>query len=513
MKSKNKLIEQLKGALEENRVLTDLEDRYVYSFEKIFMEQPHPMPDVVVRVSSSEEVEDVSRLAEREDILLVERGKQYPHIPKGSSKLLILLDNSKIPSLGNTIKKGKKKDEIIANLHKLRKTGYGTYRNLALGLKSVFLNKSFNKCLESTICSGYCTVASSFDGIETWSSKGRMLLIKGVMKGELNLSKKVIDSLYSCTKCGLCFAQCFQELDLQEAIIATRRHIAEKNMVPQAFQAATKNIFDYGDPGAVPIERRLSWMKKISNSRIPDEAENLYWVGCMVANRTPKTAKAFFNILSRASMDFTMLAEKEGCCGYVLFSAGLWDEAKKVADTAIEKIEKTKAEALITPCAGCYYTFTKLYPETLDVSVPIEIHHTSQFLEKMIKQGDITLKALNEPVTYHDPCSLGRHSKVFEAPRNVLRAIPKLKFIEMHLNRERARCCGGGGGLWTFNHRVSMDTARTRLKEDLVPINVNTLTTACPQCQMNFQFVSKKSSPLKIYDITEIIERVMVAEN
>jgi Fe-S oxidoreductase len=127
-------------------------------------------------------------------------------------------------------------------------------------------------------------------------------------------------------------------------------------------------------------------------------------------------------------------------------------------------------------------------------------------VESLIKSGKLELKSLNFPVSYHDPCSLGRHSRVFDAPRNVLKAIPDLELVEMPLNRQLARCCGGGGGLWSFNHQVSMNSALDRLK-DLQTLEVDVLTTACPLCQMNFHYTSvRKSIPIKLYDITEMVE-------
>ncbi|MFX1387718.1 MAG: (Fe-S)-binding protein, partial [Promethearchaeota archaeon] len=363
---------------------------------------------------------------------------------------------------------------------------------------------------QCTTCSGYCTVSPSFNGIETWSSKGRMLVIRGIMKGDLTFSDKIVDILFNCTKCGLCFAQCFQDLEFHEAILYLRHKIAEENLVPQIFHIAAKNIFEHGDPSAIPVNRRVSRIKNFSKLNLPEKAENLGWLGCTVATRTPKTADSFINILNQTETEFTMLGKEEGCCGYVLISSGLWKEAEKNAKGVIERVEKTNAKSLITPCSGCYYTFTRLYPEILDLQMPCEILHTSQFFEKLLKNEKIKLKPLELNVTYHDPCSLGRHSKVYEPPRNILKAIPSLKLIEMPFNRKYARCCGGGGGLWSFNNTVSLESTQTRLKEDLIPTNVDILTTACPQCQVNFRFASHMKTladqALKIYDITELLD-------
>ncbi|MFX0014802.1 MAG: heterodisulfide reductase-related iron-sulfur binding cluster [Promethearchaeota archaeon] len=503
------MIEQLKQISSKIQVLTDSEDRYVYSFEQIFMDQAYPMPDIVVKVYSADQKKKVLETADKENVTLIQRGN-HQSSTFTSSNIIILLDDVKIPTPDNKITKNREKSDLHNNLFKLLRISHGTYRNFALAVQTLFLQKFGNTCLQSSICSDYCTVTPFFNGIESYSARGRGLLIKGVMKGELDLTNKITDILYTCSKCGRCFGECFQKSDLHEAIVHMRRHIVENNMAPEVFYSTANNILEFGDPSAVPIERRLAWTKNVPITKLPKHADHLYFIGCVVANRTPNTARAFFNILTNTKQNFTTLGKDEGCCGYVLLASGLWDEAKQAANELINRIEKTKADSVITPCAGCYYTFTRLYPEILDVSVPCKTFHSTQFLEKMIKNGQIELRELKQKITYHDPCSLGRHSNVFDAPRNVLKAIPELKLVEMPFNRNKSRCCGGGGGLWTYNHNVSMNSAHMRLKEDFSSVNVDLLTTACPQCQMNFYITArKKSIPLEIKDIAEIIEAAM----
>jgi len=493
------VIEHLKQIVKSGQILTDPEDLHVYSFEKIF-EKQNPTLDIIVKTLSSKESQKILALAGKEGFTIVKRGE--PINRQTIRKPLVLLDDIPNTELGLFPEKRGERTEI---LNEIRERGHGSPRNLALALKALFLKKNLAKCEECKTCSGFCTVASSFEGVETWSSKGRALIIRGLQNGELPISKKVVDVLYTCTECGLCFAQCFEDLELNEAILATRHQIAEKGLTPEVFHETAKNIIEVGDPGAVSVERRLSWMKNLPFQPLPTKAEVLYWVGCMVADRTPKTAKSFFKILNHANVNFTTLKEREGCCGYVLLSTGLWNEAKKIAKEILEKIEKTRVKTLVTTCAGCYYTFTKLYPEILGVSLPCEILHSSQFIENLIENGKLELRSLNLRVSYHDPCSLGRHGGVFNAPRNVLEAIPDLTLAEMPLNRQLARCCGGGGGLWSFNHQVSMNSAYLRLK-DLQPLKADALTTACPLCQMNFRYTSiRKSVPTKVCDITEIV--------
>ncbi|UCC18846.1 MAG: (Fe-S)-binding protein [Promethearchaeota archaeon] len=511
--SKFELIGKLNQILKKGQLLTDLEDLYVYSFEKIFLDQIYIKPDIVVRNPSLTEENEIKNLAEKDEIILIERGENIFPPLKNISTPIILLDKVEIPKLESCFDNAIQKDNFLLSSKKFPLSGYGTYRNLASAIQNLFIGKTLSKCQNCTTCSGYCTVNPSFNGVETYSSKGRMLVSRGIMKGDLNISEKVVDIIYNCTKCGLCFAQCFQDLEFHEAILHLRSRIAKSNLVPEIFHTATNNIFEHGDPSAIPASRRLSRVKNYNKLNLPTTAENLCWLGCTVATRTPKTAESLLNILTHINIDYTMLGEEEGCCGYVLISAGLWEEANKVAISAIERIQKTKAKSLITPCSGCYYTFTRLYPEILDVHIPCEILHTSQFLEKLIKNERVNLNPLDINVTYHDPCSLGRHSKVYDAPRNILKSIPNLKLKEMPMNRNCARCCGGGGGLWSYNNNVSLESTQTRLKEDFFPLDVNILATACPQCQLNFRFASRiknfANRSLKICDITELFELSM----
>ena len=497
------VIKQLESIVKPERILTDPEDLYVYSFGKIFQRQ-NPVPNMVVRAISPKETQEVMELSRRAGLTIEERGETSSLLNR--TEPVILLDNIATPELKESLEE---KEEAIEILEEIRKRGYGTPRNSALALKALLLKKTFAENKECDSYKGYCTVASSFDGIETWSSKGRVVIVRGLQNGELEISKKIVDVLYTCTECGLCFARCSEDLKVHEAILATRRYIAEKGLIPKVFDETAKNIKETGDPGAAPVKHRLSWTKNLPIQTPPKKAKTLYWVGCMVADRTPETAKAFFNIMNHANVEFTMLMKREGCCGYILLSTGLWDEAEKNAEKVLSGIEETRAETLVTSCAGCYYAFKKLYPKILGMSLPCKVLHSTHFIEDLIKNGRLDLKKLDARVTYHDPCSLGRHGEVYDAPRNVLEALPGLTFAEMELNRQRSRCGGGGGGLWSFNHKISMESAYLRLN-DLQPLNVDMLTTACPLCQMNFRYASsRKSLPVRVCDITEIVESAL----
>jgi len=500
------VIEHLKQIVKPEQILTDLEDLYVYSFEQIYRERCMLKVDAVVKTESPEEIEKVMSLASEKGFVVARRGKTIDL--KETSKPIVVLDDSGILSLTSFEKREKASAEDIKEF---RETESGTLKKLGLGQKLLFLSKPTTKCQECDICSSYCIVASYFNGVETWSAKGRMLLIRGMTKGELSISPKIVDILYTCSNCGLCFAECLQYSELHKAIRAARRRITLEGFAPQIFKVAAENILKVGDPGGGSSQKRLSWLKMVSNPHFKKKANVLYWVGCTVATRTPNTAKAVANILNCAKVDFTLLGKKEGCCGYVLLASGLWNEAKKNATKLVEKVTETGAKLMVISCAGCYYTFSRLFPEILDIEMPCNVLHTSQFIENLMREGRLNLESFDERIAYHDPCSLGRHANVYDAPRNVLNKIPRLRFVEMPLNKSRSRCCGGGGGLWSYNNRVSMNSAFNRLARDVVPLNVNVLATACPTCQMNLRYASiRYLIPVRICDFAEIVDSAIV---
>jgi len=505
MPLKSSVLEGFKRIVGETNVLTDAEDLYVYSFEHYFRVPQHRRLDVVVRVSSDEQERKVTELAEREGLNLVRRGAKSSNIVEAGKAIVVLLDNAVQPELETV---DIKKELRTTEDEKIHRTGHGTFRNLALALKFFLSSLPAQKCIDCNVCSGYCTVSSSFNGIETWSSKGRTLLTQALFNGALQSSLKLVDVLYTCSLCGLCFAQCFETTQVRKAIMDARYSLAEKKRAPELFARVAKNIFDVGDPGGMPSNKRVAWTEQLKQKGFfPKRADVLYWVGCVVSTRTPNTARALGNVLNRAQVDFTFLGEREGCCGYVLLAAGLWSEARENAAKLFERVKATRAETVVTPCAGCYYTFTKMYPEILNIELPCRVMHASQYVECLIEESKIVPRSLDWKVTYHDPCSLGRHSNIFASPRNVLNAVPDLEFIEMTLNKKRARCCGAGGGLWSFNNSVAMSSATERLVKDAAPLGVSGLITTCPTCHINFRYASvKKSIGIKVYDITEVIE-------
>ncbi len=513
MLSNRSLIDDITRIVGTEKVLTDAEDIYVYSFEHLFREKRYTNLIAVVRVSSEEELRKVEELAQQEEgVTVVRRSNWKPELHE-VTPTTVLIDDVIQPDL--TVSREPRKEYRFELQKRLEANGNGAFGEYAFALKSFYASLPAQTHLDSEVCTGYCTVASYFNGIETWSSKGRTILTRALNSSDLPPSNKLVDVLYTCSLCGLCFAQYSESTEIRKAILETRHRLAEEKYAPELFRATAKNIFEFGDPSGMPPSKRVAWIERLpKGGAFPKTASVLYWSGCVGSTRTPNAARALGNILTRAQVNFTSLSEREGCCGYVLLAAGLWDDAKENARRLIQRVKQTKAETLVTPCSGCYYTFTKLYPEILHVELPFQVLHATQFTERLIEEERIILQSLDWRVTYHDPCSLGRHCKVYDSPRKVLKAVPSLDFVEMSLNRDRSRCCGGGGGVWSFNNRVAVNAATEKLAKDVAPLAVSALCTTCPTCHMNFRYAAvRKSMGIKIYDVMEVIEAALESPN
>lgn len=224
----------------------------------------------------------------------------------------------------------------------------------------------------------------------------------------------------------------------------------------------------------------------------------IYFRGCVAREKLTGIQKATEEILKHADIDYKIL-EDESCCGSFLLRTGFVDDAKDVMQTTFNKI---KGEKILTSCAGCYKTFKKDYEEILGVE--IDVMHTSQLFNDLIKNEKLKVTFLDEKVTYHDPCHLGRHLEEYDAPRSVLKTITDL--TEMERNKENARCCGAGGGVKSAHPEITEYISEMRIK-DAEEINAEIIITSCPFCILNLD--SACEGRKKVLDLSEIILKSM----
>ena len=307
-----------------------------------------------------------------------------------------------------------------------------------------------------------------------------------------------------CTQCYRCRELCTEGLEIPKLIMALRELALKNAVAPESVYSVSKAIKKFDSTYQSQTRTKETWInKKLGDSHQSSDADLLYWAGCTPSIMAPNLANAAVDVLTKLDLGYKIL-KNEPCCGEPLINLGLIDEARDTAEKVKKVVEKAHIKRLVTSCSGCYNTFTRLYPEILGINFSgIEILHISQVLSKNMNKEFKLEKSM--ALTYHDPCSLGRHSKVYDAPRNVLESIEGLNFVEMEHTREFSRCCGGGGGVLSLDYKMAMEIANNMLTKEILPLGVEGLVTCCPSCYLNFKRTALKNKiPLKIYDLSEV---------
>ncbi len=339
--------------------------------------------------------------------------------------------------------------------------------------------KEINKCVRCGTCRSVCP-AFEASGWESANTRGRVLVMKGLAHG-LKADEGVQESLNTCTTCGICTENCPAGVNFPNLIESARRELVCKGIMTREQAGLSRNIYEscntFGDPGD-----RLAWLRDHSLRR--ERADYVYFVGCMNSYRYPGTAARTFDLLSRFG---ATLLPRELCCGSPLLRTGF--DAQRLVDENLRQIKQIGAHTIITGCAGCYTTLKKNYSTDLQVSsIP-------EFLAEHISLLDLEPQDIT--VTYHDPCHLGRHSGIYEQPRQVINAICKLK--EMRASGKAARCCGGGGGVRSGYKELSLQMAKRRLQD--VPDGVDYIVTSCPLCIRNLNDAGAGGKAIDLVDL------------
>jgi Fe-S oxidoreductase len=210
--------------------------------------------------------------------------------------------------------------------------------------------------------------------------------------------------------------------------------------------------------------------------------------------------------LEKAKVKFSILGEDEWCCGSPLLRTGLNDVIKKdFVKHNIAKIKETGVKTVVTACAGCCNTLKTDYPK-INGKMPFKVQHISEYIEMLISSGKLKFtKPINKKITYHDPCHLGRHAKVFESPRNILKSIKGLELIEMERIKENSHCCGAGGGFKIAFNEHAENIAGKRAKE-AYDTGAELIVTPCPFCVVNLNAGAKKDNiPIKAVDLMQFV--------
>ncbi len=372
-----------------------------------------------------------------------------------------------------------------------------------------------NEILACIHC-GFCRLGCptfALTHLESRNARGRNILAFNLMVGTIEPSKELAGSFYTCTTCNACTYFCPAQIKVDEIIQKGREKIFTSGAAPEPVMALRDSILCTDNVYAGKKEDRIaiypsSIKKSAESGQLKKKADLLLFIGCVSSYLDMKIVPGLFRVMDAGGADYTTLATEEPCCGFPLYLMGDKERFKQNARKVIDLIKETGAKELVTPCAGCYKTFTKFYPELRDLGV--KIFHSVHYFQNLIEKKKIELDGtLGKKVTYHDPCDLGRAFQIFEEPREILKAIPGIDFVEMARNRLMARCCGGGGSVMALEPELAANMAALRVR-DAMEVDAEIIVSGCSTCKDNLRkgvkAIPKYERPkIKVMDITEIV--------
>ena len=361
----------------------------------------------------------------------------------------------------------------------------------------------------------YCFQCGKCDVVCPWNRVRNFSIRKIVRQAAFGLPDIEQEDMWRCTTCGTCPAECPRGVGQIEVGVSLRRIATEYDVFPEAVQGARSAAMSLradGNPLHGERAARDAWATDLAVNPFTEGMEVLYFVGCYYSYdpRMKKVAAATVKLLKKAGVDFGILGTEESCCGESIRKTGSEDLFKSLARANIKTFIDRGVKRILVSSPHCYHTFVNEYPEFM---VSFEVVHITEFLAELVEQGRLELPDAAPAgeratrVTWHDPCYLGRHNGIYDAPRDLLKKVAGVELAEMADSRKASLCCGGGGG------RIWMDTPKGERFADLrlaqaQDVGADVLVTSCPYCISNFEesrLGLAEADSLQVKDLTEVL--------
>ena len=318
------------------------------------------------------------------------------------------------------------------------------------------------------------------------------------------------EEVWACTSCKACDEICPVNIEILDKILDMRRYLT---LMESDFPAELGNAFrameNQGNPWGMNQGERGDWAKDLDVDIIdPGSAFNheyLYWVGCAGSfdDKNKKVTQSMAKLLKRAGIDVAILGPSEMCTGDSARRSGNEYLFQMLAMPNVEMLNGMGVRKIITQCPHCFNTLANEYPQ---LGGNYEVIHHSQLLEQLIDSGQLDMRnaSLDDRITYHDSCYLGRHNDIYIAPRKVVGSIKGLQIIEMPRNGTKGMCCGAGGARMWMEESIGTKVNDERAQE-AISTGATRVATACPFCYImmddGVKAAGKEESDVKVADI------------
>jgi len=311
--------------------------------------------------------------------------------------------------------------------------------------------------------------------------------------------------LFACSTCSMCQTNCPRGVKIVDNVRGMRSSIVGAGMAPANLRPILGSAHAQGNPWSGPREKRTDWQQGLEVPQFDGDKEYFLFVCCHSCYdpRSTKVAKSIAKLLQHAGVSFGVIGAEESCCGESMRKLGDEELFQKLAQSNIQLFNSKGVKKIITTSPHCLWTFQNEYPE---FGGEWEVVHYTQLLQELLAEGKLSFpKGLGKKVAFHDPCYLGRHSGIYDAPRKLLAAVENAENVELGRRRELSLCCAGGGGrIWA---EVPMGERFGELRiTDAVDKGAEILTTSCPYCLNMLTDACNSMNKQEVLEVNELSE-------
>ncbi|MDO8914537.1 MAG: FAD-binding and (Fe-S)-binding domain-containing protein [Coriobacteriia bacterium] len=360
---------------------------------------------------------------------------------------------------------------------------------------------------------GYCVHTCEEYSGRGWMShspRGKYLYLREVMEGREKFDQKMVDTFLVCTTCEVCNTRCQLRLPVEHSWMEMRGRLIdeEKRMTFPPFEMIAASLRGENNIWAGKRDKRADWVPDDIRPKIKETADIMYFAGCTASYVTTDVSEATVRLLDKAGVDFTYMGTDEACCGIPMKVAGKWDLFEEIYVHNTTEARKRGAKTIVTSCPACGLVWKEFYAQLAAKrgdEYEFDVKHYSEIAAEAIADGRLEFDhEVAKTLTFHDSCHMGRAQGVYEAPRELLKAIPGVTLVEMEHNREEGLCCGSVVTL-IGEAPVAPILGKMRLDE-AVDVGADALVALCPCCQVQLRAsAEKKGIDMPVDDLSRIV--------